>query len=279
MSNDIVEVPFNGSVMIAQKLDDGEIYAALKPICENIGIAFNGQRERLNRTPWAVVRMIRTTGADGKRYDMMAVSRKTLTMWLATIDTSRLKDEHARRNVTVYQQEAAEALDKYFNEGGAIRVSDADSDEDIMARAVLVAQKTIERKNQQLQAKDAQIRELEPKAQALDDFTNVEDSLLVRDAAKVLSNAGTPIKEKQLREWMADHNWIFKSGGSWRATAEHCAAGHLVMVMSQKHGVKDDGTEFAFPPTVRITRKGLALLHKRLGEIALDKALDAEVAA
>lgn len=278
MSNDIVEIPFNGSMMIAQRFDDGEIYTALKPICENIGIAFNGQRERLNRTPWAVVRMIRTTGADGKQYDMLAVSRKTLTMWLATIDTNRLSDERARHNVTVYQQEAAEALDKYFNEGGAIRVSGTDSDEDIMARAVLVARKTIERKNQQLQAKDAQIRELEPKAQALDDFTNVEDRLLVRDAAKVLSNAGTPIKEKQLREWMADHNWIFKSGGSWRASAAHCAAGHLVMVMSQKHGVKDDGTEFAFPPTVRITRKGLALLHKRLGEIALDKALDMEVA-
>lgn len=130
-----------------------------------------------------------------------------------------------------------------------------------------------------LKEEQEKVKELEPKAQALDDFTNVEDRLLVRDAAKVLSNAGTPIKEKQLREWMADHNWIFKSGGSWRATAEHCTAGHLVMVMSQKHGVKDDGTEFAFPPTVRITRKGLALLHKRLGEIALDKALDSEVAA
>lgn len=279
MSNDIVEVPFNGSAMIAQRFDDGEIYTALKPICENIGIDFNGQKQRLERTPWATMCVMHTVAADGKNRDMTAISRKTLTMWLATIDTNRLSDEQARRNVVVYQQEAAEALDKYFNEGGAIRVSDADSDEDIMARAVLVAQKTIERKNQQLQAKDAQIRELEPKAQALDDFTNVEDRLLVRDAAKVLSNAGTPIKEKQLREWMADHNWIFKSGGSWRATAEHCTAGHLVMVMSQKHGVKDDGTEFAFPPTVRITRKGLALLHKRLGEIALDKALDAEVAA
>lgn len=129
-----------------------------------------------------------------------------------------------------------------------------------------------------LKEEQEKVKELEPKAKALDDFTNVEDRLLVRDAAKVLSNAGTPIKEKQLREWMADHNWIFKSGGFWRATAAHCAAGHLVMVMSQKHGVKDDGTEFAFPPTVRITRKGLALLHKRLGEITLDKALDAEVA-
>ena len=130
-----------------------------------------------------------------------------------------------------------------------------------------------------LKEEQEKVKELEPKAKALDDFTNVEDRLLVRDAAKVLSNAGTPIKGKQLREWMADHNWIFKSGGSWHPTAAHCAAGHLVMVMSKKHGVKDDGTEFAFPPTVRITRKGLALLHKRLGEIALDKALDAEVAA
>lgn len=129
-----------------------------------------------------------------------------------------------------------------------------------------------------LKEEQEKVKELEPKAKALDDFTNVEDRLLVRDAAKILSNAGTPIKEKQLREWMADHNWIFKSGGSWRATAEHCTAGHLVMIMSQKHGVKDDGTEFAFPPTVRITRKGLALLHKRLGEIALDKALDMEAA-
>lgn len=281
MSNDIVEVLFNGSVMIAQKLDDGEIYAALKPICENIGIAFNGQRERLNRTPWAVVRMIRTTGADGKRYDMMAVSRKTLTMWLATIDTSRLKDEHARRNVTVYQQEAAEALDKYFNEGGAIRVSDADSDEDIMARAVLVAQKTIERKNQQLQAKDNQIKELEPKAKALDDFTNVPDALLVRDAAKLLSNnSNIQIGEHELRQWLVDNGWIYRqSNQSWCAASSRVRQGHMVMVSSRSHGIHKDGTPFAYPPTPKLTRKGLALIHQRLSEQSFERVLDAEVAA
>ena len=170
-----------------------------------------------------------------------------------------------------------EVLPQIRKTGGYIPTTDADDDMTILAKAVMIGQRTMEAQKQKIASQDAHIRELEPKAQALDDFTNVEDRLLVRDAAKVLSNAGTPIKEKQLREWMADHNWIFKSGGSWRATAEHCAAGHLVMVMSQKHGVKDDGTEFAFPPTVRITRKGLALLHKRLGEIALDRALEAGV--
>ena len=170
-----------------------------------------------------------------------------------------------------------EVLPQIRRTGGYIPTSDADDDMTILAKAVMIGQRTMEEQKRRIAEQSEHIRELEPKAQALDDFTNVEDRLLVRDAAKVLSNAGTPIKEKQLREWMADHNWIFKSGGSWRATAEHCTAGHLVMVMSQKHGVKDDGMEFAFPPTVRITRKGLALLHKRLGEITLDKALDAEV--
>ena len=39
-------------------------------------------------------------------------------------------------------------------------------------------------------------------------------------------------------------------------------------------GTKADGTKFAFPPTVRVTRKGLALLHKRLGETLLAKTLE-----
>lgn len=65
-----------------------------------------------------------------------------------------------------------------------------------MAKALLIAQKTIERNAQQLQAKDRQIKELAPKAKALEDFTNVPDSLPVREAAKLLSNAGTPIGEK-----------------------------------------------------------------------------------
>lgn len=167
-----------------------------------------------------------------------------------------------------------EVLPSIRRTGGYIPTSEADSDEAIMAKALLIAQKTIERNAQQLRAKDAQIMELEPKAQALDDFTNVEDRLLIRDAAKVLSNAGTPITEKQLREWMADNGWIYKANCSWHATARHCTGGHLVMVMSQDHVTKADGTKFAYPPTVRITRKGLALLHKRLSETLLAKALE-----
>ena len=53
-----------------------------------------------------------------------------------------------------------------------------------------------------LKEEQEKIKALEPKAKAPDTFTDVEDKLLIRDAAKVLSNSGTPISEKQLREWM-----------------------------------------------------------------------------
>lgn len=118
------------------------------------------------------------------------------------------------------------------------------------------------------------VKELAPKAKALDDFTNVPDTLLVRDAAKILSNAGTPIGEKELREWLNSHDWTYRHAGTWWAASERVKAGHLVMVESRSHGQHKDGSIFAFAPTVKITRKGLALIHKRLGETRLNETLE-----
>lgn len=122
-----------------------------------------------------------------------------------------------------------------------------------------------------------QVKELAPKAKALEDFTNVPDTLLVRDAAKLLSNAGTPIGESELREWLSQHGWTYRHAGTWWAASERVKAGHLVMVESKSHGQHKNGSIFAFPPTVRITRKGLVLLHKRLGETRLNNTLETTI--
>lgn len=119
------------------------------------------------------------------------------------------------------------------------------------------------------------VKELEPKAKALDDFTNVPDTILVREAAKLLSNAGTPISEKELRAWLSQHDWIYRHAGTWWAASERVKAGHLAMVASKSHGRHKDGSAFEFAPTVKITHKGLALLHTRLGETRLNNALEA----
>lgn len=131
----------------------------------------------------------------------------------------------------------------------------------------------------QLKHERERVRELEPKARAFDDFTGVDGALLIRDAAKVLTNAGTPVGERELRAWMAGNKWIYRQDGHWTADGGHVRAGHLKLVEAKRNGVRKDGTPFAFPPTVRVTRRGLALLHRRLGEITLDKAIEADARA
>ena len=113
-STTLTEIPFHNQTILAQQQADGEVFVPLKPVCENLGIAYNGQYERLQRQEWAVVRMTRTTGADGKTYNMTAIDRRTFAMWLATIDTARVKNEDAKNLIVAYQCEAADVLDAYF---------------------------------------------------------------------------------------------------------------------------------------------------------------------
>lgn len=112
-------IPFHGTQIVAAK--EGEIIrVALRPACDALGLDFDGQRRRLGRQPWATVVMTTTVGADGKAREMLTVDRRTFTMWLATIDTGRVKSEKSRGLIAAYQRDAADALDRYFHEGAAI---------------------------------------------------------------------------------------------------------------------------------------------------------------
>lgn len=100
--------------------DRTEELVALRPACEQLGIAFARQFSKLKKKHWATVTLKATVGADGKKREMTMVSRDTFTMWLATLEPSRVKEEDARQKVIAFQKEAVAALDAYFHEGGAI---------------------------------------------------------------------------------------------------------------------------------------------------------------
>ena len=114
-------------------------------------------------------------------------------------------------------------------------------------------------------AAQEQVRVLEPKARAYEDFCEAPDLLTVRDAAAQLTTAGLPIRECELRAWMLDHQWIYRHGGAYRPYAAHSTAGHLRLVPPKRSGRHRDGTPFPFDPTCKITRRGLCLLYQRIG--------------
>lgn len=107
-----------------------------------------------------------------------------------------------------------EVLPQIRRTGGYIPTFESDSDEDIMARAVLVAQKTIERKNQQLQAKDAQIKVLEPKARFADAVAASDGTCLVGELAKMLRQNGMDIGQNRLFRLLQADGYLGKSGSN-----------------------------------------------------------------
>lgn len=119
-NNTLATVPVAGTSATLTAIEkDGTQWIAARHVCEQMGIDWKGQHSKLRGKPWAVVEMISTTGSDGKQYRMNMVDRRTLTMWLATIDTNRVS-ESARPTLEAFQLEAANALDAYFHKGGAI---------------------------------------------------------------------------------------------------------------------------------------------------------------
>ncbi len=118
MSNQI-QVPFYETQITAVQTDGG-VRIALKPVCEALGLDYSGQRQRLSNQTWATAGVTPSVGADGKNRNVTTVDRRTFTMWLATISTTRLKSDAARELLGRFQREAADVLDRYFHEGGAI---------------------------------------------------------------------------------------------------------------------------------------------------------------
>lgn len=162
-----------------------------------------------------------------------------------------------------------EVLPQIRRTGGYIPTSEADDDMTILAKAVMIGQRTMEEQKQRIAAQQSRIDELQPKASAWDNFVDIPDALSVRDSAKLLSNLGRPVGQTELFEWLDRHDWIFRENKHWSARQSRINAGHLMMVPSKSHGTHKDGTPFAFPPTVKVTRKGLALIARRFGEETL----------
>lgn len=107
-----------------------------------------------------------------------------------------------------------EVLPQIRRTGGYIHTTDTDSEEDILAKAVLVAQKTIEHKNRQIAEKDAQIKVLEPKALSADAVAASDGTCLVGELAKMLRQNGLNIGQNRLFQLLRDDGFFGKSGSN-----------------------------------------------------------------
>lgn len=119
-----------------------------------------------------------------------------------------------------------EVLPLIRKDGGYIIAKEEDTDEEIMARALLIAQSTIERKNEKIKALENNIKVLEPKAEVYDAFVEKEGTFGFRELRKELESAlGKSIKETELKEIIRNKGWI---GSTVKALAYAIRNGYMV---------------------------------------------------
>lgn len=87
----------------------------MKPICENIGLAWHGQFERIKRddvlsSTMCVIHMV---AQDGKKREVVALPIGYLNGWLFGIDTSRVKPE-IKPTLIKYKLECYDVLYNHF---------------------------------------------------------------------------------------------------------------------------------------------------------------------
>ena len=101
----------------------------------------------------------------------------------------------------------SEVLPAIRKNGGYIAGQENMTDQEILARAFLVAQKTIESKN-------ALIDEMRPKALFADSVTAGDSSILIGELAKILRQNGIDTGEKRLFAKLRDEGFLIKRRGT-----------------------------------------------------------------
>ena len=255
MNNEIQKFDFKGASLRTLTDEAGEPWFVAKDVCDILEISNpsdalkrldDDERSRFNLGRQGETNIVNEAGL----YVLVLGSRKP-------------EAHEFKRWVT------HEVLPQIRRTGGYIPATDADDDMTILAKAVMIGQRTMEEQKQRIADQQSRIDELQPKASAWDNFVDIPDALSVRDSAKLLSNLGRPVGQTELFEWLDRNDWIFRENKHWSARQSRINAGHLLMGPSKSHGTHRDGTPFAFPPTVKVTRKGLALIARRFGEETL----------
>ncbi|SDD61472.1 P22_AR N-terminal domain-containing protein [Mycolicibacterium neoaurum] len=118
MATELVHVPVPGADDLLALQDDGQVWVALRPMCDSLGIDLATQVRKLRRRSWAGVSQRPTPSAGGVQQTTVITS-DTVPMWLVTIDENRVAEE-VKPKLIAYQREARTALDSYFNKRAVV---------------------------------------------------------------------------------------------------------------------------------------------------------------
>ncbi|HFL3664481.1 TPA: phage antirepressor [Clostridioides difficile] len=148
-----------------------------------------------------------------------------------------------------------EVLPTIRKTGGYIHTTEDMSDDEIMARALQVAQKTIEKKSREIEEKDKVIQLQQPKVLFADAVLGSENSILVGELAKILKQNGVDTGQNRLFDWLRDNGYLIKRKGEDYNIPTQKSMNLGIMEVKKRVINNPDGST-KVTRTVKITGKG-----------------------
>lgn len=148
-----------------------------------------------------------------------------------------------------------EVLPEIHNTGGFIISTPSDTEADIMAKALLIAQSTIEKnKRKILQLEEENIKQA-PKVLFANAVSSSCSSILIGDLAKLIRQNGIETGQRRLFEWMRCNGYLIRqTGESYNMPTQRSMEQGLMEIKETVIAHSDGHTTVS--KTVKITGKG-----------------------
>ena len=148
----------------------------------------------------------------------------------------------------------SEVLPSIRKNGGYIAGQETLSDEELMAKALLVANNKIAERDRIIEQKQARIEQMKPKEIFADAVAASHTSILVGDLAKLICQNGYQIGQKRLFDWLRANGYLIKSGGSYNMPTQRYVEQGLFEI-KESNLVNPDGS-VRITKTTKVTGKG-----------------------
>ncbi len=148
----------------------------------------------------------------------------------------------------------SEVLPSIRKNGGYIAGQETLSDEELLSKALMVAQRKIEEKNNIIAMQDSRIQGMIPKEIFADAVSASHTSILVGDLAKLICQNGVQIGQKRLFEWLRENNFLIKSGASRNMPKQRYVEQGLFEV--KESNIQNPDGSVRITKTTKVTGKG-----------------------
>lgn len=224
---------------------DGTAYLKLETVARGLG--FTQKKNGIEYVRWeTVLNYIREIGFPNKLGKDDFVPENVFYRL-----AMKAKNEVAEKFQAKVADEIIPSIRKH---GGYIAGQESMTDDELLEKAILVAQRKIAERDKIIAQKQERIEQMKPKEVFADSVSASRQSILIGDLAKLICQNGHSIGQKRMFQWMRDNGYLMKTGSSYNMPIQRYVEQGLFEV--KESTVNNPDGSVRLTRTTKVTGKG-----------------------